>query len=289
MNSTSSQTGLSTYSANAPKTLRKVKDKAYGGATLKSFGFAVAWVVVSVIAIIPLAFFESYIVEGLVIAVLVMWWAAYLKWISTESKLEETTMFLKFFFDKYSGLHTIAKYDTKVSFLEDVFPLVNIHEGGLIEFKDKTYGLLIKYTPERVNDEDVETHGMQMQEVIDGLTGDTSIKFISSSKYNVRKPILERLLSAMNQKNINPKVYEYLHSLYTMIEKKEKATIDWDFYIFFGLGKFSTLQDAIDQMDSEYPGLVDSLTDAGIKTIFKLTDRVEIAKEYRRMVLPVVI
>jgi len=41
-------------------------------------------------------------------------------------------------------------------------------------------------------------------------------------------------------------------------------------------------------MDSEYPGLVDSLNEAGI-TVLKLTDRIEIAKEYRQMVLPVVI
>ena len=288
MTSTNSQTGLSSYSANAPKILRKVKDKAYGGATFKSFGMAALWVFVSVVFLVPLAFFESWIVECFVVAVLLAWWAAYWKWISTDSKLEESLLFLKFFFDKYSGLHTIAKFDIKTSFLEDVFPLVDIHEHGLLEFKDKSFGLLGKYFPERVNEEDVETHGMQMQEVIDGLSGDTSIKFIASSKYNIRKPILERLLSSMNQKNVNPKVYEYLHSIYEMIEKKKQNTIDWDFYIFFGLGKFDNIQDAMDQMDSEYPGLVDSLKDAGV-TVIKLTDRVEIAKEYRRMALPVVI
>lgn len=288
MNSTSNQTGLSSYSVNAPKTLRKVKDKAYGGATLKSFGVAAGWVAVSVLFLIPLAFFESYIVECFVIALLIAWWAVYVKFVSTESKLEESILFLKFFFDKYSGLHTIAKYDIELSFLEDVFPLVNIHTGGLIEFKNKTFGILIKFFPERVNEEDVETHGMHMQEVIDGLAGDTSIKFIASSRHDIRKPILERLLSAMNQKHVNSKVYEYLHSLYEMIEKKENTSIDWSFFVFFGLGKFSNLQDAQDQMDSEYPGLVNSLKEAGI-TVSKLMDRVEIAKEYRQMVLPVVI
>jgi len=53
MTSTSPQTGLSSYSANAPKTLRKVKDKAYGGVTLKSFGMAVIWVFVSMVFILP--------------------------------------------------------------------------------------------------------------------------------------------------------------------------------------------------------------------------------------------
>lgn len=288
MTSTSQQTGLSSSSSNAPKTLRKVKDKAYGGATLKSFGVGVAWVVVSVLLVVPLAFFESYIVECFVIAVLVAWWALYIKFVSTEGKLEETLLFLKFFFDRYSGLHTIAKYDMKLSFLEDVFPLVNIHNGGLIEFKNKTFGILIKFFPERVNEEDVETHGMRMQEVIDGLAGDTSIKFIASSRHDIRKPILEKLLSSMNQKNVNSKVYEYLHSIYEMIEKKENNSIDWSFFVFFGLGKFSNLQDAKDQMDSEYPGLIDSMNEAGI-TVSKFTDRVEIAKEYRQMVLPVVI
>jgi hypothetical protein len=165
MASTSNQSGLSSYSVNAPKTHRKVKDKAYGGATLKSFGVAVGWAIVSVILIVPLALFESYVAECAVIALLIGWWIAYIKFVSTESKLEESLLFLKFFFDKYSGLHTIAKYDMKLSFLEDVFPLVNIHNGELIEFKNKTFGILIKFFPERVNEEDVETHRMRMQEV----------------------------------------------------------------------------------------------------------------------------
>jgi hypothetical protein len=287
LNSTSNQTGLSNYSANAPKTIRKVKDKAFGGYSLKSFGVAVVWVFASIIFIVPLAFFQSWIVECFVAATLIVWWYIYLK-LLTESKLEETILFLKFFFDRYSGLHTIARYDTSISFLEDVFPLADIHEGGLIEFKDKTFGILIKFFPERINEEDVETFGMKMQEVIDGLAGNTSIKFIASSKYNIRKPILDKLLSTMNQKNVSQKIYEYNHSLYKMIESKKGNTIDWSFHIFFGLGAFDNLQDAQDQMDSEYPGLVDSLKDADIK-VMKLIDRVEIAKEYRQMVLPVVL
>ena len=288
MTSTSPQTGLSTYSSNAPKTLRKVKDKAYGGVTLKSFGMAVVWVFVSTVFILPLAFFESWVVECFVIAILIVWWALYVKFVATENKLEESFLFLKFFFDKYSGLHTIAKYDMKISFLEDVFPLVNIHTGGLIEFKNKTFGILIKFFPERVNEEDIETFGMKMQEVIDGLAGDTTIKFIASSKHDIRKPILDRLLEAMNKKNTSPKIYEYLHSLYEMIENKKQENIEWSFFIFFGLGKFDNLQDANDQMDSEYPGLVDSLKESGIN-VLKLTDRVAIAKEYRQMVLAVVL
>jgi hypothetical protein len=46
------------------------------------------------------------------------------KFVSTEGKLEESTLFLKFFFDKYSGLHTIAKYDIEIWYF-----LVNFIDG----------------------------------------------------------------------------------------------------------------------------------------------------------------
>lgn len=249
---------------------------------------AVVWVFVSMIFILPLAFLESWVVECFVIALIICWWILYVNFVSTENKLEETILFLKFFFDGYSGLHTIAKYDINVKFLEAIFPLKNIHGDGLIEFKDKSFGILIKYFPERVNEEDIEAFGMKMQEVIDGLAGDTSIKFIASSKHDMRKPILDRLLEAMNKKNTSQKIYEYLHSLYEMIENKKQENIEWTFFIFLGLGKFDNLQDAKDQMDSEYPGLIDSLKESGIN-VLKLTDRIEVAKEYRQMVLPVVI
>ena len=289
MESTSSQTGLSVYSANAPKVIRKVKDKAYGGATLKSFGVVVGWVFVSVFIVLPLAFFESAIIEFLVVAVLIGWWGLYYKYTSTESKLEESILFLKFFFDGYSGLHTIARYDTDLIFLEDVFPLKNIHEDGLIQFLDNHYGLLIKFVPPQVQDEDEDAHGLRMQEVIDGLAGNTSIKFIATSKQILRKLLLDKLLKMMNKRGVNKKVYEYLYSIYEMIRDKDTKNIEWSFCAFFGLGIYDNLQDAVDQMDSEFPGLVDSLTDAGMKQIVKLTDRMKIAQEYRQMALPVVI
>ncbi len=289
MESTSSQTGLSVYSANAPKIIRKVKDKAHGGATLKSFGVVVGWVFVSVFIVLPLAFVESSIIECLVVATLIDWWGLYYKYASTESKLEKSILFLKFFFDGYSGLHTIARYDTELKFLEDVFPLKNIHEDGLIQFLDNHYGLLIKFVPPQVQDEDEDAHGLRMQEVIDGLAGNTSIKFIAISRQTLRKPLLEKLLKMMNKRGVNKKVYEYLYSIYEMIRDKNTKDIEWTFCAFFGLGVYDNLQDAIDQMDSEFPGLVDSLTDAGMKQISKLTDRMKIAQEYRQMALPVVI
>jgi hypothetical protein len=289
MDSTSSQTGMSVYSANAPKVIRKVKEKAYGGYTLKSFGVAVGWVIVSGIVVLPLAFSGSTIIECLVAAILIGWWGLYYKYALTESKLEESILFLKFFFDKYSGLHTIARYDTDLKFLEDVFPLKNIHNDGLIEFLGNHYGILIKFIPPQIQDEDDETHGLNMQGVIDGLAGNTSLKFIATSRQTLRKPMLDKLLKMMNKRGVNKKVYEYLYSIYEMIRDKDTKEIEWSFCAFFGLGVYDNLQDAIDQMDSEYPGLVDSLTDAGMMQISKLTDRMTIAQEYRQMALPVVI
>jgi hypothetical protein len=289
MESTSSQTGMSVYSANAPKVIRKVKDKAYGGATLKAFAVAVGWVIISVVIVFPLAFFSSWIVECFVASVLLGWWLLYYKYASTDSKLEESILFLKFFFDGYSGLHTIARYDTDLKFLEDVFPLKEIHEDGLIQFLDNNYGLLIKFIPPQIQDEDDEVHGLNMQSVIDGLAGNTSIKFIATSRQTLRKPLLDKLLSMMNKKSVNKKVYEYLYSIYEMVRDKDTKEMEWSFCAFFGLGIYDNLQDAIDQMDSEYPGLVDSLTDAGMKQVTKLTDRMTIAQEYRQMALPVVI
>lgn len=288
MNSTSTQTGLSQFSAKSPKVIRKVKDKAYGGASLKLFVVAVAWVIVSLIVIAPLAFISSTVVECFVIAVLISWWAVFWKYASNETKLEETFLVLSFLFDDFSGLHTIAKYDIDVKFLEEVFPIINVHTGGLIEFKDHMYGMLIKYIPERVNENETDTHAMKIQEVIDGLAGETALKFIAMSVQNFRKPILDKLLEAMNQKDVPKKIYDYFLSLYNLISKKQKCSIEWEFYLFVALGSFPNQSDAVDAMLSELPGVLESLHDATITTE-TLVEKIEIVKAYRKMCLPMVI
>lgn len=288
MNSTSAQVGFSSYSVNAPKVIRKVKEKTYG---VSLYGIAVAsgWIIVSIIVLVPLAFIDSVAYECFVVAFLLGWAKLYFKYANTDEKLEESYLFLKFLFDGYSGLHLITRYDTELTFLQDIFPLVNIHENGLIEFLHHEFGLIIKFVPPRVHDEDDETHTLRMQEVIDGLSGNTSLKFISTSKQMIRKPFLEKLLAMMNKKGINPKVYEYIYSIYEMIKNKKNQNLEWSYCAFFGLGKFDNIQDAIDQMDSELPGLEDALDDAGMKQIRKLTDALEITREYRQMAYPVVI
>lgn len=287
MKSTNSQIGLNNYSAKAPKIIRKVKDESFAGGNFMAFAVLVVWLFGSLLIIAPLAFplFQrwTYPILGLLCA----WWGLYLMY-GRGSKLDDSILLLRFMFDDISGLHTIAKYDANPAFLSDVFPLKEIHEDGLIEFKDKSFGVLLRYFPERIDDEAMKAFGQRMQLVIDGLHGDTAIKFISSSKNNMKRPILDRLLEAMNRTK-NPKIFDYLHSIYKMIEGKENAAIEWSFVIFFSLGKFENLQDAIDMMEARVPGLQQSFYDeAGINTV-KIIDKMEIAKEYRQMCLPVVI
>jgi hypothetical protein len=287
MKSTSSQIGLNNYSAKAPKIVRKVKDEGYAGQNFMGFAVLVVWLFVSLLIVAPLAFplFQrwTYPLLGLLCA----WWGLYLMY-GRGSKLEDSILTLRFMFDGNSGLHTIAKYDTNPAFLSDVFPLLQVHEDGLVEFKDKSFGVLLRYFPERIDDEAIKAFGQRMQLVIDGLYGEAAIKFISSSKNNMKRPILDRLLEAMNRNN-NPKIFDYLHSIYKMIEGKENAAIEWTFVIFFSLGKYESLQDAIDMMEARVPGLQQSLHDeVGINTV-KIINKMEIAKEYRQMCLPVVI
>jgi hypothetical protein len=270
---------------STPKTIKKAREEVYAGISFKWFLIITVWAGVSVVLSLPLFFVHNTVIKCFILAAELVWWSIYALHFRTVDLFDETLLKLSFMWDAYCGLHTVSKYTMKIKFLEMIFPLKAIHEGGLIEFTNKKYGILIGYTPPKVQAEDRQIHRLNMQKVIDRLTGDMMLMFIGSSRQSMRTPVLKKITKAMNGKEVPKHIYKYLYSLYKFVNSKGKSTPQWNFYMFLGLGVCENLEAAYSKMTSELPGFLDALENAKIRAE-PFTDPKEIAKQYHQFCIP---
>jgi hypothetical protein len=284
--STNPQTGFSSF--DGPTTIRKVKENAYAGISLKWFAILAVWAFVSLFVFLPVILIENWIFRCFIIAFEITWWAIYIRQLRTVELFDATYLKILFIFDEYSGLHKVYKFYLSVKALQSYFPIVEVFKDGLIEFTFKRYGVLLKYIPPEVSEEEWEKHLLDIQAIINRLSGNMMVKFISSSRFGTEPPILKKLQKKLSSNSLSKNQYKILMSIYDRIKTREKVSPDWAYYIFLSFGECETLEDAQEKLLTELPGFLDGLENAGIQ-VEQIKNRDKVIKEYRQFCVPVVI
>jgi hypothetical protein len=270
------------YTKNKP--IRKTKETAYAGISVKWFYVTGFWAIVSLCMAVPLYLVSDVVLQSFLIALNIAWWGIYLAYFRTCDLYDKSILVLKFMFDEYSGLHQIYKFDMDVKTLQSHFPIVGVLEDGLIRFTQDRYGVLINYIPLQVTEEDTERHLMSIQSIINRMSGDMMVKFIGSSRFGTPSPLLKKIEKKMNNPKTSKKDYNLLLSIHDKV-KTGDLTPDWDFNIFLGFGKCDTVDDAKEMLLTELPGFMDGLENAGILAE-QIIDRDEIVKSYKQFLIP---
>ena len=185
-------------------------------------------------------------------------------------------------------MHQVYKFFLSVNALQNYFPIVEVFRDGLIEFTYNRYGVLLKYVPPEVSEEEWEKHLLDIQAVINRLSGNMMVKFIASSRFGTEPPILKRLTKKLSSNSLSKNQYKILLSIYDRIKTREKVSPDWAYYIFLSFGECDTLENAQEKLLTELPGFLDGLDNAGIQ-VEQINNREKVVKEYRQFCIPVVI
>lgn len=280
--STNTQGWKQKYTTNKP--LRKAKEQVYAGISMQWFYIFAFWCVVFLFLATPTVVVHNWVLKCLGIAVCVVWWVIYLFHFRTCEHYEESMLTIRFMFDEYKGNHEVCKFDMDLEKLQTYIPVKAIHENGLIQFTRGRFGVLIEYFPPSDPGEQMEAHLLNIQGLINRLSGDMQANFISSSRFGTQSPLLKKLERMINDPKTSKKNLKLIKSQYDKI-KSGKPTPDWAFYIALGLGSHATIEDAKETLNTELPGFLDGLSDAGI-VASQITDKTEIVKRYIQFMVP---
>ncbi len=262
-----------------PKTMRKFSEEKFG-ITHQRIALIIAWVLISLFLMI-IAGKADYLGRIIALSLLAAIMLIYFVYLRTDEILERTTLTYKYLLRSLRGEAVIAKYVIPVRFLEQIVPIRNFHKNGLIEFVDNRYGILLKIDPERISDDDLEGHIHKVKDAVDSLHGELVMKTFACSRSTTVKPLEKHLINTGNSGNKTQQQKEHLYELYNEIHANNAPVIEWLFYIFIGLGRHQTFDDAEISRQAHYPGLHDRLIKAGMH-VLPITDRNEMAVAFRQ-------
>jgi hypothetical protein len=276
--STTPQNWQQKYTKNKP--LRKAKETVYAGISVTWFYIVGVFAIITVLATFPLIFIHNIIFQCLIVSLIVVLWAVYLIYFRTSELYYETMLKVRFILDEYMGKHQICKFDMPLEELQTYIPIINVLQNGVIQFTQKRYGILINIGWQNITDEEMERHLINIQSIINRLSGDMMIKFIASSRFGTPSPLLKKLERKMNDPQTAKADFNLLLSQYDRI-KNGKVTPDWDFKVFLGLGTCESIDAAQEKLMEELPGIMDVLPNAEV-----IMNRNEIAKQYIQFMVP---
>lgn len=239
------------------------------------------WVSATIIMAAPLSLFNcSLVTKAVACALIIIWWSIYFKWFRTAGVVDRTILVIKFLLRSSTGQTTIAKYNVPPEFLQAIVPVRQVHSGGIVEFTGKQYGQLFRLDPPRISEDDLASHIMRIEHVVNSLHGELMIKTIVCSRSNASQGLQDDLVRATDGKTDAQK--EHLYQLYHEVAGNTVDVIDWQFYLFVGIGQHESVEHAQITLQSQLPGLLKYFNRAGNHCV-PIRDVGEVALVYRQL------
>jgi len=184
--------------------------------------------------------------------------------------------------DKKIGCHKYNKHTTSDLTLSRLYLVKSIHDGGIIEYFNGHFCVLIDLSPKRLNDEERVLHRMFMKGLVDGLHDNQIFKMVATSRRNPRKQIIDFLIKVANKAGSKERA-RHLNSIIQKILQDQTPAIMYRHYGMIGLGQHETLEQARIAKESLVEGVMVNMKRAELRPAL-IENKRQIEKIYRESV-----
>ena len=268
---------------SSPKQIRKVQEEFGGGHSLRWLVFTFIYAVTCLVPLLLVLLVPGWykVPVGVSFTGLLV---IYLVHFRNDQKLTESFTKISYVLKARRGETVIAKYRIDPAFLKSIFPLETVHDGGLIEYTNSRYGVLFKLTlPRKDTDELPMFINLVTDNIINRIHDGQVMKLFTMKCRIESASVQNKIVDKMNDTDKTSNQKEHLYSLYNQINNVSDVPTETVIFMLVGLGRFKTVDEANDIMNSLLPALSDGLQLAGIG-YRQLIDPVEIGFSKRRCV-----
>lgn len=165
--------------------------------------------------------------------------------------------------------------------LKKHIPIEQVHEGGLIEYSKKQYGILCRYDPPPVAKSETDGFHAQMEKIANSFPPGIEASFHFYNMIDRTNPLAATILRSINEEGKTVPQKEHLHSIYEYATESNEPTVATEYLLAIRLGTYKTPDLAMLAYRSVVPGLMKSLRERGVYAV-QLIGENEIAIELRK-------
>lgn len=264
-----------------PKSITRIREE-WNGLPVRYVILVISFVILSLILIASIMLSESG--QGIFLAILFFELAFFYKFLRSPKVMDRSVLIYKYLLRSIKGETVIGKFKLPAGFMERLIPIKAFHQDGIIEFMENKYGLLMKIEPSRISEDDIDTHIQKTRSLVDSLHGELLTKaFVCSIQESDYKPLARNVVNIINTQERTPEQRKHLDSLYHHAQENKNTIIQWQFYVFLGLGTHTTLDKAMIAKKQYFPGFSDKLQKLGI-LVKPLKNKDVLASAYKQCI-----
>jgi hypothetical protein len=267
-----------------PKSITRIREE-WNGLPVRYVILVISFVVLSLILMASILLSASR--QGIFLGILFFELAFFYKFLRSPKIMDRSILMYKFLLRSIKGETVIAKFRLPDGFLERIIPIKAFHQDGIIEFMENKYGLLMRIEPSRISEDDIDTHIQKTRSLMDSLHGELLTKaFVCSIQETNSRSLARNIVNIINTQERTPEQKKHLDSIYHHAQKNNNTVIQWQFYVFLGLGTYTTLDKAIIGKKQYFPGFSDKLQRLGV-LVMPLKNKEALASAYRKCITQV--
>jgi hypothetical protein len=264
-----------------PKSITRIREE-WNGLPVRYVIIAISFAVLSLILITFILLSDSG--QGIYFGFLFFEVVFFYRFLRSPKVMDRSILMYRFLLKSIKGETVIAKFKLPAGFLEMLIPIKAFHQDGIIEFMENKYGLLMRIEPSRISEDDIDIHIQKTRALVDSLHGELLTKaFVCSIQESNYRPLARNVINIINTQERTPEQKKHLDSLYHHAQENKNTVIQWQFYVFLGLGKYATLSKAMIAKKQYLPGYSDKLQKLGM-LVTPLKNKETLASAYKQCI-----
>lgn len=183
---------------------------------------------------------------------------------------------------KYVQGNTKAnKYKCDEIEIKSKFPIEKVYDTGIIQFKGKQFGILLKLHFPDISDSGYVAYLTRVIDLVNSLPEGIIYKSLKFSRIDYHKTGLDQLQAAINDPNSTDEMIVALNASYEEL-LATPPKVSWEGHGFIGIGKYRNAETALKNSKIVAEVIIKSIRNSGT-VVDRMTDQYEILKVYRQM------
>lgn len=168
--------------------------------------------------------------------------------------------------------------------LKKHIPIEKVHDGGLIEYSGREYGVMCRYDPSSVPKGDEASFHAQMEKIANSIPVGVEASFHFYNMIDRTTPLADSVLQSINEEGKTAAQKEHLHGIYAYATESTDPEVTPAYIFALRFGTFKTVDMALLSHRSIVPGLMKALRERGVYAI-QLVGENEIAIALREFAI----
>jgi len=265
--------------------MKKINSKQTGNSimsatqTMAASGLAVVWMIIVILAaMVGIGTYSVILIMAITGGGMAM---MFFKYVLNKSNFENVIAEYQYLLRRKRNETSMDLFTIPLKQLKKTIPIEHVHDGGMIEYTKKQYGVVFRYDPPPVPKSELKEFHGKIEYIVNSFGPGIEASFHFYNMIDRSAPLADTILKSINVDGKTLQQKQHLHGMYEEATKSDEPFVASSFLLAIKLGKFDSIELANVSYRSTVPGIIKTMRERGIYAT-QLIGETEIAIEFRQ-------